>query len=63
MRKIYLLDTNVLLHDPRSLFAFQDNEVIIEVKLLFVTLVLQDIPAFKKGVYAFSKEVLKYSGG
>jgi PhoH-like ATPase len=29
MRKIYVLDTNVLLHDPLSLFAFEDNEVII----------------------------------
>lgn len=29
MKKIYILDTNVLLQDPRSIFAFQDNEVII----------------------------------
>lgn len=34
MKKIYLLDTNVLLHDPRSLFAFQDNEVIIPLVVL-----------------------------
>ena len=29
MKKIYVLDTNVLLHDPLSLFAFEDNDVII----------------------------------
>jgi PhoH-like ATPase len=34
MKKIYLLDTNVLLHDPKSLFAFQDNEVIIPLVVL-----------------------------
>lgn len=34
MRKIYILDTNVLLHDPRSLFAFQDNELVIPLVVL-----------------------------
>jgi PhoH-like ATPase len=34
MSKIYILDTNVLLHDPRSLFAFQDNEVVIPLVVL-----------------------------
>lgn len=29
MKKIFVLDTNVLLHDPQSLYAFDDNEVII----------------------------------
>jgi PhoH-like ATPase len=28
-KKIFVLDTNVLLHDPRSLFAFADNEIVI----------------------------------
>jgi len=28
-KKIFVLDTNVLLHDPRSLFAFEDNEIVI----------------------------------
>lgn len=34
MSKIYILDTNVLLHDPRSLFAFQDNEIVIPLAVL-----------------------------
>jgi PhoH-like ATPase len=29
MNKVYILDTSVLLHDPRAIYAFQDNEVII----------------------------------
>ena len=29
MRKTYVLDTNVLLHNPNSLFAFEDNNVVI----------------------------------
>ena len=29
MVKTYVLDTNVLLHDPKSLFAFQENDVVI----------------------------------
>lgn len=34
MTKLYILDTNVLLHDPRSLFAFEDNEVVIPLVVL-----------------------------
>jgi PhoH-like ATPase len=34
MNKIYILDTNVLLHDPRSLNAFEDNEVVIPLVVL-----------------------------
>ena len=29
MKKIYVLDTNILLSDPHSIFGFEDNEVII----------------------------------
>lgn len=28
-KKVYVLDTNVLLQDPYSIFSFQDNEVVI----------------------------------
>ncbi len=34
MKKIFVLDTNVLLHDPQSIFAFDDNEVIIPATVL-----------------------------
>lgn len=29
MKKIYVIDTNVLLHDPKAIFKFQDNDIII----------------------------------
>ena len=42
MRKNYILDANILLHDPSSLFSFEDNTVIIPVG------VLGEIDRFKK---------------
>ncbi|REK76229.1 PhoH family protein [Paenibacillus paeoniae] len=42
MNKIFVLDTNVLLHDPQSLFAFDDNEVIIP------AIVLEEIDSKKR---------------
>ena len=29
MRKTYVIDTNVLLHNPNALFAFEDNNVVV----------------------------------
>ncbi len=40
--KNYVLDTNVLLHDPRAIYAFADNNVIIPIY------VLEEIDTFKK---------------
>ncbi|WP_248926627.1 PhoH family protein [Paenibacillus hamazuiensis] len=42
MKKIYVLDTNVLLQDPNSIFAFEDNEVIIP------AIVLEEIDSKKR---------------
>ncbi len=42
MQKNFVLDTNVLLHDPRAIFHFQDNTVIIPIY------VLEEIDHFKK---------------
>ncbi|HEX4509540.1 MAG TPA: PIN domain-containing protein, partial [Burkholderiaceae bacterium] len=42
MRKNFVLDTNVLLHDPRAMFHFVDNTVIIPIY------VLEEIDHFKK---------------
>ncbi|MDR1123174.1 MAG: PhoH family protein [Elusimicrobiota bacterium] len=41
MKKIYILDTNVLLHDPNSLSQFADNEVIIPM------VVIEELDNFK----------------
>ncbi|MEN8446463.1 MAG: PIN domain-containing protein, partial [Cyanobacteria bacterium J06555_13] len=31
MKKIYVLDTNVLLHDPNAMLRFEDNEVVLPI--------------------------------
>jgi PhoH-like ATPase len=41
-RKIFVLDTNVLLHDAQSIFSFQDNEVVIPLA------VIEEMDRFKK---------------
>jgi PhoH-like ATPase len=42
MRKNFILDTNVLLHDPRSIYGFKDNNVIIPIY------VIEEIDQFKR---------------
>src|SRR5438105_4108811 len=42
MRKNFVLDTNVLLHDPQAIFQFADNHVIIPIY------VLEEVDQFKK---------------
>lgn len=34
MKKTYVVDTNVLLHNPEALFAFQDNDVVIPLTVI-----------------------------
>lgn len=34
MKKIYVLDTNVLLQDPHSIYSFEDNEIVIPAVVL-----------------------------
>ncbi len=42
MKKNYVLDTNVLLHDPQSIFRFEDNDVIIPI------FVIEEVDQFKR---------------
>ncbi|TSK08883.1 MAG: PhoH family protein [Geobacter sp.] len=42
MKKIYVLDTNVLLYDPQALTRFEDNSIIIPIT------VIEEIDRFKK---------------
>lgn len=42
MKKNYVLDTNVLLHDPQSVFKFEDNNVLIPIY------VIEEIDTFKR---------------
>jgi PhoH-like ATPase len=42
MKKNYVLDTNVLLHDPRAIFRFEDNDVIVPIY------VIEEVDQFKR---------------
>jgi len=42
--KIFILDTNVLIHNPRAMFTFEDNMVVIPI------IVIEEIDNLKKGV-------------
>jgi PhoH-like ATPase len=42
MRKNFVLDTNVLLHDPRALFHFAENDVVVPIY------VIEEIDQFKR---------------
>jgi len=44
MKKIYVLDTNVLIHNPDALFSFEDNQIVIPIT------VIEEIDNFKKGL-------------
>ncbi len=42
--KIFVLDTNVILHDFKSLFNFQENDIVIPIA------VLEELDRFKKAM-------------
>ena len=43
MKKLFLIDTNVILHDAHCIFHFEDNDVFIPIT------VIEEIDAFKRG--------------
>lgn len=62
-KKIFIIDTNVLLHDYRSIYNFEENDVIIPI------VVLEELDRFKKGndqinfhAREFTRELDKLSG-
>jgi len=62
-KKIFVLDTNVLLHDYRCIYNFQENNVIIPIT------VLEELDKFKRGndiinyhAREFTRELDKLSG-
>src|SRR5437016_11660008 len=42
VKKNYILDTNVLLHDPNSLLSFEEHEVLLPIE------VIEEIDRFKR---------------
>lgn len=60
MKKTFVLDTNVLLQSPESLFSFEDNKVII------TDVVLEELDKFKNGsseLNLHAREVIKTLDG
>lgn len=62
-RKIFVLDTNVLLHDYTCIYNFEDNDVVLPI------VVLEELDKFKKGndlinfqAREFTRELDKLSG-
>jgi PhoH-like ATPase len=43
LKKTFVLDTNVLIHDPESIFKFEDNDVVIPM------IVIEELDKLKKG--------------
>ena len=63
VKKIFVLDTNVLLHDYQCIYNFQENDIIIPIT------VLEELDRFKKGndiinfqAREFTRELDKISG-
>jgi len=42
VKKIFILDTNILLSDPRSIFQFEENDIVVPIS------VIEEIDTFKK---------------
>jgi predicted ribonuclease YlaK len=60
VRKTFVLDTNVLLHDPRAMFSFEDNDVVIPIY------VVEEIDSFKKDLSELgrnARQVSRYLDG
>jgi PhoH-like ATPase len=55
LKKNYVLDTNVLLHDPRALFQFKDNNVIIPIY------VVEEIDKFKRDLSELGRNARQVS--
>ncbi len=55
MKKNFILDTNVLLHDPRSIFGFGDNDVVIPIY------VIEEIDNFKRDLSTLGRNARQVS--
>lgn len=55
MRKNFVLDTNVLLHDPASLYAFADNTVVVPIY------VIEEIDRFKRDLSELGRSARQVS--
>ena len=54
-RRLYVLDTNVLMHDPTALFRFQEHDIYLPM------VVLEELDRGKKGVSEVARNVRQAS--
>jgi len=54
-RRLYLLDTNVLMHDPTALFRFEEHDIYLPM------VVLEELDAAKKGMTEVARNVRQVS--
>jgi PhoH-like ATPase len=55
LKKNFVLDTNVLLHDPRSIFGFEENDVVIPIY------VIEEIDNFKRDLSTLGRNARQVS--
>jgi PhoH-like ATPase len=55
LKKNFILDTNVLLHDPRSIFGFGDNNVVVPIY------VIEEIDNFKRDLSSLGRNARQVS--
>lgn len=55
MKKSFVIDTNVLLHDPKAIFRFEDNDVVIPIW------VVEEIDKFKREVTEIGRSAREVS--
>src|SRR5690625_7609856 len=54
-KRLYVLDTNVLLHDPAALFQFEEHEVVIPMT------VLEELDKLKNGMREIARTARQVS--
>jgi PhoH-like ATPase len=55
LKKNFILDTNVLLHDPRSIFGFGDNNIVVPIH------VIEEIDNFKRDLSSLGRNARQVS--
>ena len=54
-KKLFVLDTNVLMHDPAAIFRFQEHDIFIPM------IVLEELDHAKKGLTEVARNVRQVS--
>ena len=55
MKKVFVLDTNVFLHDPLAFLKFEDNDVVVPIT------VIEEIDTFKKDLSEIGRNARQIS--